>query len=425
MKIPAEDSASSIELNVAGAVVRFGGTGEQAIGQVRENFQAFLAEAQRTEGGVPTGSDLPDTLEVVCETDGSDHLARWEFGAGNGEQKQMRSGTVRVSTPEFFYGAFHILLHRFLAARSGFLILHANALYNVQNGQVLLLAGASGAGKSTLTRKLLEQLNGSYDGVVFSDAPDWKLLAEDAVIFSQINGGIWPYPRAAGLREFDLAFFRQHKMAAEPATRKGFGTADEKQIAAYPEGIRCDDVHRAVTPSKVFTLLLGFDEATISEQTASEKSTSVQTTVFLSQSADHLQEELNANGLPVVSFSEEVGVHRLVFDGEFDGEQIKRLCETAERQHALVLSIDRHDALQSLGRKRPDEPHLQSLDTAQALPLLLPTVRRPHLLDRPTTPGGLMMQLTRVLSQANFYRCVPGGTPDESAAFICRELLPG
>lgn len=297
-----------------------------------------------------------------------------------------------------------MLLNEVLAALApDVLSLHGNALVHPSWG-VIFLMGASGAGKSTLTRELLQNLHEAHGR--------WKLVAEDFLVLAPAQRTMWPFPRAAGLRDCPAD-------AAPVLARTGFNTHTEARgIVAY-DSKDLVDANTPVALDRVTVVLLETGPSpgasTPSQARPTALITPARATLFLSWCDEATLHMLAHTGLDVLEHEVRDACWRIVLGAYPTEAQVLRLDAACAEMGIMLLALTAGDAeLAAEGRRRrPPQPMSRHLTTREGLLCMLHHLRRPRAHLQMGASQSFMM-LASSLPHAVFTQLVPGGTPADT-----------
>jgi hypothetical protein len=290
---------------------------------------------------------------------------------------------LRDIPPPFRPAATTIVVGQLLTSdRPDTLFLHANAVAS-PTGRVILLAGDSGLGKSTLSRAILDA--------------GGALIAEDLAPLGVDPPCVHAFPRAALDRTGSPA----------GAKWKGFGAGSEekslRRVVESPHTIRPLDGASLV--------LLESGHAPAGDAPPGPW------TSWVTPPPTDFGDRLRAHGLPLVAVGPcvggmaEVSYHRRLTSIELHSES-----ETAHAAGVLILAREPRDLLPAGPIPRPPQPILAELTPSQAIPKLLPLLRRPD--PDPLSPGSLFLALARLTAGLCCWTLTPGGTPGETVACL-------
>lgn len=255
--------------------------------------------------------------------------------------------------------------------------LHGNGLVG-RHGGLVLLVGGSGVGKSTLSGLL----------------PDSVLVTEDLLILEPSSRLLHPFPRAAALKQPSAT------SRGEALRLDGRTVYLEQRAHVVTEPIR-------LAGARVILLRRPQPEDTPSSQRMAFSS--------LPESLRRELEEEAGAPLQTVRGSNSVVVE---WSSTSRPEVLARAGTLALKHGAFMLGTG--DARASAPPAH--EPAIRSLKGSEALPALLPHLRRYGAPAR--EHGRCLMQLAGLFTDAEFHELTVGGTPQDTAALI-RGLAQG
>jgi hypothetical protein len=352
------DQLQSIQLHVAGLAIQIAGPAS-----LLELLHPLLGAMI-----VPATAKPPDVTLMIPP----DGVGWWSIHEGF-HQPMLLPGEVGAASALLPLWLTHIIL----AMQPELLLLHGNGLQHRESGHLLLLVGGSGVGKSTISRQMEH---------------DWRVVAEDQLLLEPRRGVLWPYPRAAALKD-------------EPAE-------------VLPRRLAAGGRERWLAPAEPLTthrpIPLGGACVVLLERPAAPPPESADPRYRLTLSALPSGLELalvEHAGVPPQAHLIREDCHLLEWERRpliWDAERVAAL---AAEHGALVL----HQGGQKPGAGNPSPtPVVTPMRPSDFLLRLLP-----HWRPGPNgSASKAMMGLGRLFASSHFATLVVGGTSSESAAAV-------
>jgi len=314
---------------------------------------------------------------------------------------ETSAGSIRLLDPNARTAAATMLLARLLSeARPDLVVLHGNGLRH-PDGHPILILGDSGAGKTTLTRQLL------------ASPFDYSQIAEDVLILDPASALLHPFPRALAIRT------PQTPKGAKSAT---FGFADETRQGRPLEEFSATPEPTPLSNSSVF--LLGFAPQASDTPTSNATAPSGEC-AWISWADEETAATLRQAGLPASDLRIGPSVAEIHYSRVLTNEERAlqhRLFEQLEILHLHSQPIQNPVEPEAplSHPQRPESPKCESLTPGDGVRCCLSHLRRVTGAQSRGEASRVFIHMAKALSSAKFYRFIPGGTPEQSAALLAR-----